>query len=66
MAWCHRHLKNNQIPQEGTQIMFNTENGSTPESTADTLKWIGRLILTVAAGIILGRYGVRIPDNVKL
>ena len=46
--------------------MFNTENGSTPESTADILKWIGRLVLTVAAGIILGRYGVRIPDNVKL
>ena len=52
--------------KEGTQIMFNTENGSTPESTADTLKWIGRLVLTVAVGIILGRYGVRIPDNVKL
>ncbi len=46
--------------------MFNTENRSTSESTEDTLKWIGRLILTVAAGIILGRYGVRIPDNVKL
>ena len=46
--------------------MLNTKNSSTPESTADTLKWIGRLILTVAAGIILGRYGVRIPDNVKL
>ena len=52
--------------KEGTQIMFNTENGSTPESTADTLKWIGRLVLTVAAGIILSRFGVRIPDNVKL
>ena len=52
--------------KEGTQIMFNTENRSTSESTEDTLKWIGRLILTVAAGIILGRYGVRIPDNVKL
>ena len=46
--------------------MFDTENKPTPESTADTLKWIGRLVLTVAAGIILGRYGVRIPDNVKL
>ncbi len=46
--------------------MFNTENGSTPESTADTLKWIGRLVLTVAAGIILGRYGVRLPDNFKI
>ena len=52
--------------KEGTQIMFDTENGSTAESTGDTLKWIGRLVLTVAAGIILGRYGVRIPDNVKL
>ena len=46
--------------------MFNIENRSTPESTTDTLKWIGKLVLTVAAGIILGRYGVRIPDNVKL
>ena len=46
--------------------MLNTENSSTPESAGDTLKWIGKLILTVAAGIILGRYGVRIPDNVKL
>jgi hypothetical protein len=66
MARSHRHLKNNQILQEGTQIMLNTENSSTPESTGDTLKWIGKLILTVAAGIILSRYGVRIPDNVKI
>ena len=66
MARSHRHLKNNQILQEGTKIMFNTENRSTPETTTDTLKWIGKLVLTVAAGIILSRYGVRIPDNVKL
>ena len=66
MARSHRHLKNKQILQEGTQIMFDTENGSTAESTGDTLKWIGRLVLTVAAGIILSRFGVRIPDNVKL
>ena len=46
--------------------MFNTENNSTPESTGDTLKWIGKLVLTVAAGIILSRYGVRIPDNTKI
>ena len=46
--------------------MFNTENGSTPETTGDTLKWIGKIILTVAAGIILRRYGVRIPDNTKI
>ena len=52
--------------KEGTQIMFDTENKPTPESTADTLKWIGRLVLTIAAGIILSRFGVRIPDNVKL
>ena len=52
--------------KEGTQIMFNTENRSTPESTTDTLKWIGKLVLTVAAGIILSRYGVRLPDNFKI
>jgi hypothetical protein len=45
--------------------MFNTKNSSTPESTGDTLKWIGKLVLTVAAGIILSRYGVRLPDNIK-
>ena len=65
MAWCHRHIKNKQILQEGTQIMLNTENSSTPESTGDTLKWIGKLILTVAAGIILSRYGIRVSDNLK-
>ena len=46
--------------------MFDTENKSTPESTADTLKWIGKLILTVAAGIILSRYGIRIPDSTRI
>jgi hypothetical protein len=46
--------------------MFNTENRSTPELTTDTLKWIGKLVLTVAAGIILSRYGVRLPDNFKI
>ena len=46
--------------------MFNTENRSTPETTGDTLKWIGKLILTVAAGIILSRYGIRLPDNFKI
>ena len=46
--------------------MFNTENRSTPETTGDTLKWIGKLVLTVAAGIILSRYGVRLPDNFKI
>lgn len=45
--------------------MLNTENSSTPESTGDTLKWIGKLILTVAAGIILSRYGIRVSDNLK-
>ena len=47
--------------------MFNTKNNFIQtESTTDTLKWIGKLILTVAAGIILSRYGVRIPDNIKI
>lgn len=46
--------------------MFDTEKSFSPETTADTLKWIGKLVLTVAAGIILSRYGVRIPDNIKL
>ena len=45
--------------------MFNTESSSTTESTADILKWIGKLVLTVAAGIILSRYGIRVSDNLK-
>ena len=52
--------------KEGTQIMLNTENRYMSETTGDTLKWIGKIILTVAAGIILRRYGVRIPDNTKI
>ena len=37
-----------------------------PESNKETLKWIGKLLLTIAAGIILSRFGVRLPDNIKL
>ena len=32
----------------------------------DYLKWIGKALLTIAAGIILDRFGVRFPDNAKL
>ena len=45
--------------------MLNTENRYMSETTGDTLKWIGKLILTVAAGIILSRYGIRLSDNLK-
>jgi len=30
------------------------------------MKWIGRLLLTVVAGIILAKFGIRLPDNMKL
>ena len=46
--------------------MLNTNNGFIPPEGADTWKWIGRLALTIAAGIILSRFGVRLPDNLKL
>ena len=47
--------------------MFKTINSFIPpESNGETLKWIGRLALTIAAGIILSRFGVRLPDNLKL
>ena len=47
--------------------MFNTKNSFIhAESTGDILKWLGKLVLTVAAGIILSKYGVRIPDNIKI
>ena len=46
--------------------MFKTTNSFSPPEGADTWKWIGRLALTIAAGIILSRFGVRLPDNLKL
>ncbi len=54
------------IMQEGKFVSHDeVARIDTPESTADTLKRIGKLVLTVAAGIILSRYGIRVPDNLK-
>ena len=47
--------------------MFKTTNSVIPpESNGETLKWVGKLLLTIAAGIVLSRFGVRLPDNLKL
>ena len=47
--------------------MITGKNGFIPEGPpADTMKWIGRLLLTVVAGIILAKFGVHLPDNMKL
>jgi len=46
--------------------MLNTNNCSIPPEGADTWKWIGKLALTIAAGIVLSRFGIRLPDNLKL
>ena len=46
--------------------MFKTTNSFIPLEESDTWKWIGKLALTIAAGIILSRFGVRLPDNLKL
>ena len=47
-------------------FMLNTNNSFIPPEESDTWKWIGRLALTIAAGIILSMFGVRLPDNLKL
>jgi hypothetical protein len=58
-------LVQNQILQEGTN-MFKTKNSVKPQdSTMDPLKWLGKLLLTIAAGIIINRYGVRLPNSFK-
>ena len=46
--------------------MLNTNNSFIPPEESDTWKWIGRLALTIAAGIILSHFGIRLPDNLKL
>ena len=28
--------------------------------------WLGKLVLTVVAGILLAKFGVRVSDNLKL
>ncbi len=46
--------------------MFKTKNSVKPQdSTMDPLKWLGKLLLTIAAGIIINRYGVRLPNSFK-
>ena len=46
--------------------MHNTTNSFIPLDDADTWKWIGKLVLTIAAGIILSQFGVKVPDDFKL
>ena len=46
--------------------MFKTTNCFISPDESDTWKWIGRIVITIAAGIILSRFGVRLPDNLKL
>ena len=46
--------------------MLNTNNSFIPPEESDTWKWIGRLALNIAAGIILSQFGIRLPDNLKL
>ena len=46
--------------------MFDTEKSFSPETTADTLKWIGKIVITIAAGIILSQFGVKLPDDLKI
>ena len=46
--------------------MFKTKNSAkTQDSTMNPLKWLGKLLLTIAAGIIIKRYGVHLPNSFK-
>ena len=48
--------------------MCTTTNCFMPptEPPTDSLKWLGRLLLTVAAGILLSQFGMRLSDDLKL
>ena len=46
--------------------MFNTTESLIPPEESDTWKWIGRIIITIAAGIILSQFGVKSPDDIKI
>ena len=41
--------------------MFNTTNSFISPEDSDTWKWIGRIVITIAAGIILSQFGVKLP-----
>ena len=45
--------------------MFKTANSFTSHDESDTWKWIGRIVITIAAGIILSQFGVKLPDDIK-
>ena len=45
--------------------MFNTINSFISPEDSDTWKWIGRIVITIAAGIILSQFGVKFPDDLK-
>ena len=46
--------------------MFKTTNSFISPDESDTWKWIGRIVITFAAGIILSQFGVKLPDDIKL
>ena len=46
--------------------MFNTTNSFISSEDSDTWKWIGRIVITIAAGIILSQFGVKLPDGLKI
>ena len=47
-------------------FMHNTTNSFIPLDDSDTWKWIGRIVITIAAGIILSQFGVKLPDDLKI
>jgi len=48
-------------------IMSNSEPAPPDKGDSENpLIWLGKLVLTVVAGILLAKFGVRVSDNLKL
>ena len=62
LAGLHKYVKT----KNDFYLMFKNKNSFKPPEESDIWKWIGKLALTIAAGIILSRFGIRLPDNLKL
>jgi hypothetical protein len=48
-------------------IMSNSESVLPEKGDSENpIIWLGKLVLTVVAGILLAKFGVRVSDNLKL
>lgn len=47
--------------------MSKSESASPDKGDSENpIIWLGKLVLTVVAGILLAKFGVRVSDNLKL